>query len=115
MLRQPIAHIFQSIFPSSTRKETSLKGRPAGYALQSKSKAADVYSGNRTNSEYHQWAMASRRASKPEPDSRGSEEYIIPTGAGIVRTTDVSVMYHTGETGDEESIPSIPSVKNHLG
>ena len=92
-----------------------MKGHPNGYALQSKSKAADIYSGNRTNSEYHQWAMASKRASKPDYDGRESEEYIIRTGAGIVRTTDVSVLYHTGYTGDEESIPSIPAVKNHLG
>ena len=115
MLRQPVAYILQSIFTSGTRKETTLKGHPNGYALQSKSKAADVYSGHRAASEYHHWAMASKRASKPDPDSRESEEYIIPTGAGIVRTTDVSVLYHTGYTGDEESIPSLPSNKNHLG
>ena len=113
MLRQPIAYVLLSIFPT-TRKETTMKGHPNGngYALQSKSKSNDVYSGDRTATDYHQWAMASRRQSKANLDRRESEEYIIPDGTGIVRTTDVSVMYHTGYTGDEESIPS---VKNHLG
>jgi len=56
--------------------------------------------------------MASRRQSKPDLEGTESEERIIPTGVGIVRTTDVSVMYHTGYTGDDDSIPS---TQNHLG
>ncbi len=111
MLRQPLAILFSHFFPS-IRKETTLADNQHGYALQPKNQAANVYSGSRTATDYHQWAMASNRQSKPDLEGRESEERIIPTGAEIVRTTDVSVMYHTGYTGDDDSIPS---VKNHLG
>ena len=115
MLRQPLAQLFPKIFGSS--KGSSLGKSPREYALAAKGNSGrPSYSlKNRGNStDYHQWAMSDRTivSSKKNgrPSRRESEERIIGRDqvGSIMRTTDVNVAYHAGDS------ESLPSLKNEI-